>query len=61
MSAEPEFSREKAERLLGPAAIARARQIVDAAPPLSPEVREQLRALFASARTAPPVSPSKAA
>jgi hypothetical protein len=61
MSTEPEFSREKAERLLGPAAIARARQIVDAAPPLSPEVREQLRALFASARTAPPASPSKAA
>jgi hypothetical protein len=61
MSTEAEFSREKAERLLGPAAIARARQIVDAAPPLSPEVREKLRAVFATARTARPAAASKAA
>lgn len=53
-----EFSREKAGRLLGSAAIERARQIVDAAPPLRPEVREQLRAVFASARTARPTAPA---
>lgn len=44
------FSRAEAERLLGPAAVARARQLVDEAPPLSPEIREKLRALFLSAR-----------
>lgn len=49
MSATP-FSRAEAERLLGPAVIERARRMVDAAPPLRPELREQLRAIFASAR-----------
>ncbi|WP_200303508.1 hypothetical protein [Streptomyces adelaidensis] len=61
MSDVPEFSRERAERLLGPAAVARARQIADAAPPLRPEVREQLRAVFASARTARPLPAADAA
>jgi hypothetical protein len=50
MSAAPAFSRAAAERLLGPAVIAQARRVVDAAPPLRPELREQLRAVFTSAR-----------
>jgi hypothetical protein len=50
MSTPPAFSLAEAERLLGPAVIAQARRIVDAAPPLRPELREQLRAVFASAR-----------
>lgn len=54
MTAPEDFTFAEAERLLGPAAMERARQIVAAAPPLRPEQREQLRALFASARTARP-------
>lgn len=50
MSTPPAFSRAAAEQLLGPAVIAQARRVVDAAPPLRPELREQLRAVFASAR-----------
>lgn len=49
MSVSPAFSRAKAEQLLGPAVIAQARRIADAAPPLRPELREQLRAVFMSA------------
>jgi hypothetical protein len=49
MAPAPEFSRAEAERLLGPAVVEAVRQQVDAAPPLRPEMREQLRALFASA------------
>lgn len=45
-----QFNRAEAERLLGPAAVAKARALADAAPPLSIEQREQLRAVFASAR-----------
>ncbi|MEU9558039.1 hypothetical protein [Streptomyces fumanus] len=44
------FSRAEAERLLGPAVAEMVRRQVDAAPPLSAERREQLRAVFASAR-----------
>lgn len=46
------FSRAEAERLLGPEVVAAVRELVDAAPPLRPEQREQLRAVFASARPA---------
>jgi hypothetical protein len=44
------MTRAEAERLLPPAAIAAARRNVDAAPPIRPEQREQLRAVFASVR-----------
>ncbi|MFI9168797.1 hypothetical protein [Streptomyces lincolnensis] len=50
MSAAPKFSRAEAERVLGPAVVEKVRRVVDAAPPLRPELREQLRALFQSAR-----------
>lgn len=46
------FSRAEAERLLGPDVIAAIRELVDEAPPLRPEQREQIRAVFASARPA---------
>jgi hypothetical protein len=46
------FSLAEAERCLGPAAIAAARRSVDAAPPIRPERREQIRAVFASAPVA---------
>ncbi|MGW6924466.1 hypothetical protein ACWGA9_24795 [Streptomyces sp. NPDC054950] len=49
MSSEP-FSLAEAEQLLGPAAIEAARRNVDAAPPMQPELREQIRAVFTSAR-----------
>lgn len=61
MSAPQEFSRAEAERRLGPAAVEAVRRLVEAAPPLRPEAREQLRAVFASARTARPASAPKAA
>lgn len=47
-----EFSRAAAERRLGPAALDAIRKQVDTAPPLRTELREQLRAVFASATTA---------
>ena len=50
MSAAPRFSREEAERRLGPAAVEAMRRNVAAAPPFSPEIRERLRELFATAR-----------
>ena len=50
MTAPTGFSRAEAERRLGPAVVETVRQQVDAAPPLRPEMREQLRALFASTR-----------
>lgn len=50
MSAAPRFSRAEAERRLGPAVMEAVRQQVAAAPPLRPELRERLRAVFASAR-----------
>ncbi|MFE4679177.1 hypothetical protein [Streptomyces sp. NPDC056723] len=45
-----EFSRAAAERRLGPAAVEAIRRQTAAAPPLRPEQREQLRAVFVSAR-----------
>lgn len=54
------FSFEESARRLGPAAEV-ADRIAEEAPPFSPEVREQLRALFASARTARPAPAAKAA
>jgi hypothetical protein len=50
-SAQPLFCRADAERRLGPAVVAKGRRVVDAAPPLSVEQHEQIRAVFASART----------
>lgn len=50
MSEASGFSRAEAEQLLGPAVMEAIRRKVDAAPPLRPELREQLRAVFASAR-----------
>ncbi len=58
MSATQPFSREGAERLLGPAVLAEIRRQVEAAPPLRPELREQLRALFASAHVTKPEAPA---
>ncbi|MGW2720789.1 hypothetical protein [Streptomyces sp. NPDC001492] len=57
----PRFSRAEAERVLGPAVIERARRLVDEAPPLRPELREQLRAVFASARAMRKQPPADAA
>jgi hypothetical protein len=48
----PRFSLAEAEQCLGPAVIAAARRSVDAAPPIRPERREQIRAVFASAPAA---------
>lgn len=44
------FDRAAAERRLGPAVVAAARRQVAAAPLLTVERREQLRAVFATAR-----------
>ncbi|MFI1702018.1 hypothetical protein ACH419_39560 [Streptomyces bobili] len=54
----PGFSLAEAERRLGPAAIEVARRNVDAAPPIRPEVREQIRSVFLSARIARPARPA---
>lgn len=50
MRAPSEFSLAEAERLLGPDVMEHAQRLVDEAPPLSPEIRAQLRAVFVSAR-----------
>lgn len=51
MTARPvPWSRAAAEKRLGPAAVAAARRHASAAPPLSPEIRAKLRALFQSAQ-----------
>ncbi|MFH8717290.1 hypothetical protein [Streptomyces zaomyceticus] len=55
MTAPAPFSRAAAEKRLGPAAVEAIHKVVDAAPPLRPEQREQLRAIFASARPRKPV------
>ncbi|MGW0131948.1 hypothetical protein [Streptomyces sp. NPDC003299] len=56
------FSWSESERRLGKAAAAAADQLAAEAPPMSVEVREQLRALFATARGSRPVTrPAKAA
>jgi hypothetical protein len=60
MSGSQQFSRAAAEEDLGPLAVEAGRRQVDAAPPLRPELREQLRALFASARVARPAPLSAA-
>lgn len=52
------FSREAAERLLGPAVVEEIRRQVDAAPSLRPEQRVQVRAVFATARVVPDVRPA---
>lgn len=52
----PRFSLAEAERLLGPAVIEAARRNVDAAPPMRPELREQVRAVFASAPKSRPTA-----
>lgn len=57
----PQFNRADAERRLGPAAIEQARLNVAAAPPLRPELREQLRSLFASAHFAESAPAARAA
>lgn len=51
MNGPQEFSLAQAEELLGPAVVEQADRIVADAPPLSPELRAHLRALFVSART----------
>lgn len=48
-----DFCFECAERLLGPAAMAKARRSAAEAPPLRPEQLEHLRMLFASALALP--------
>jgi hypothetical protein len=45
-----QWSRAEAERVLGPDVMAAIRELVKEAPPLTPEQREQMRALFATAR-----------
>jgi hypothetical protein len=52
MNSAPPFSRAEAAHRLGPAAIAIARRNVDAAPPIRPEIKEQIRAVFLSGRAA---------
>lgn len=49
MNSSPRFSRAEAAHRLGPAAIAIARRNVDTAPPIRPETKEQIRAVFLSA------------
>ncbi|MGH8964722.1 MAG: hypothetical protein ACRDXB_05250 [Actinomycetes bacterium] len=47
----PAFDRAAAMQHLGPAGVAKLRRLVADAPPLRTEQREQIRAVFASART----------
>jgi len=61
VSAAPRFSRAEAERLLGPVVVEHIRQAVAEAPPLGPELREQLRAVFMSAREMRRIPPADAA
>lgn len=58
MTAGEQFDLEAAKARLGPVAVAAARRVVDAAPPMTVEQREHLRAIFASApkRRTPGVS-----
>ncbi|MFJ8934199.1 hypothetical protein ACIRL0_00555 [Streptomyces sp. NPDC102365] len=49
MSGRPPFSRAAAMHRHGAAGMEAVRRKVDAAPPLRPELREQIRAVFASA------------
>ncbi len=43
------WCRAEAERLLGPDVMKRIRELAAEAPPMRPEQREQIRAVFASA------------
>lgn len=52
------MTRAEAAQILGPAVVEAARQEAAAAPPLRVEQREQLRALFASARAIRSVRPA---
>ncbi|MGV9282177.1 hypothetical protein [Streptomyces sp. NPDC003730] len=52
------MTRAEAERLLGPVVVENVRREVEAAPPLSTEQREQLRAVFASARAMQDLRPA---
>ncbi|MFE7236136.1 hypothetical protein ACFVAF_37090 [Streptomyces sp. NPDC057596] len=52
------FSRAAAERLLGPAVVEEIRRQVDAAPPIRPEQRAHVRALFATASPQPVLKPA---
>jgi hypothetical protein len=52
------WCREEAERLLGPEAMKRIRELAAEAPPLRPEQREQVRAVFASAPVPRPAAPA---
>lgn len=47
----PAFDRAEAVKNIGPAGVAKLHRLVADAPPLRTEQREQLRAVFASART----------
>ncbi|MGW2210160.1 hypothetical protein [Streptomyces sp. NPDC001781] len=58
MSAPAGFSRAAAERLLGPAVVDAVRRQVDAAPPLGPEQRARLRAVFVTAQGLTPRTPA---
>lgn len=62
MTTPPAFDRAAAMRRLGPAGVKAIRRSVADAPPLRTEQREQLRAVFASARvTAEHHRPAQAA
>lgn len=50
MTGQIQFSVAAARARLGPAAVAAARRLVDAAPPLSIEQHAKLRAVFTTAR-----------
>lgn len=60
MSAGHRYDPAKAERVLGEAAMKAARRNAATAPPLSVELREQIRAVFASARVTRPKAPRPA-
>jgi hypothetical protein len=50
----PPFDRAAAQRRIGPAGIEAVRRLVEEAPPLRAEQREQIRAVFTSTRTTSP-------
>ncbi|MCY0921875.1 MULTISPECIES: hypothetical protein [unclassified Streptomyces] len=52
------FSRAAARNRLGPTAVEAIRDLVAAAPPLTAEQRQQIQAVFESARPTAPVSPA---
>ncbi|MGA4896701.1 hypothetical protein ACPCAJ_01880 [Streptomyces griseoincarnatus] len=52
------WCRAEAERLLGPDVMKRIRELAAEAPPMRPEQREQIRAVFASVRVARRATPA---